>query len=173
MQPLPWPSLFSTFVILAVFIAGTTTARSEDPHELYERRCGGCHASHAGDFVRDHLVLRSGELFGPRSGQRIGAFLETGHGGLRPGEVLTLVTHFTNIGKSAGLFREKCIICHDRAVVFARNRLAVREGELIGRYSKRNIARFLTAHGRLSTSEVSSMVDVLKRQLMTSKPTSN
>lgn len=146
------------------------TAQSDDPHKLYENRCGGCHAPHAGEFVNDHLVLRSGKMFGRKSGREIGTFLQNGHGGLKPVEIPTLMMHITDIRKSGGLYRKKCIICHDRAVVFARNRLVIQDGGLVGRYSKRKIDQFLAGHGRLSGSEVPGMVGVLKRQLTTAEP---
>lgn len=172
MHPLIWPSTCSALVIAAI-MSISTTARSEDPHKLYESRCGGCHSPHAREFVRDHLVLQSGEVFGRRSAQQIGAFLETGHGWLKPDEISILVSHLTDISRSGGLFRKKCIICHDRAVVFARTRLAMRNGVLVGRYSGRNIRRFLNGHGRLSPSEVSNMIEVLERQLITAEPADN
>jgi len=153
-------------VILAGGLAGAF-AQTIDPHPLYEDRCGGCHVPHAGDFVRDNIVLSDGKLIGRKSGREPRAFLEAGHGKLTPDEIESIVILMTNIQQSGGLFQEKCIICHDRAMSLARSELIMKNGKLIGRYSKRDIEQFLSSHGRLRPDEVSKMVDVLKRQLTT------
>lgn len=141
------------------------SAQSRDPHQLYEKHCGSCHAGHAGAFVRDNLDMRAGETVGRKSRLGLASLLGSGHGGLAPDEVAPLIAHLTSIHKSGHLFHDKCIVCHDRAVVFARNRLIVRNGTLTGRYSSRDIERFLSSHGRLTAAEVATMVEVLKRQL--------
>lgn len=156
-------------LVLAV-LAGMTAvagAQSIDPHKLYEQRCGSCHARHAGDFVHDALVQSEGSVIGRKSGQELRGFLEAGHGKLSPDEIASMVAHLTSIQRSGRLFHNKCIICHDRAVVFARRELIVRDGELTGRYTNRNIGEFLSGHGRLKSDEVPKMIDVLKRQLST------
>ncbi|MFY0610858.1 MAG: hypothetical protein JXQ99_04985 [Hyphomicrobiaceae bacterium] len=78
-----------------------------------------------------------------------------------------MITHLTQIQQSGRLFHEKCIVCHERAVVFARVRLTLKEGRLIGRYTKRDTKQFLKNHGRLDSDEVFHMVGILKRQLIT------
>lgn len=171
------PRLPSLLMIIVLFVlaqadiigasAQTKDAQTKDPHILYEQRCGGCHAEHAGDFVGDSLLNSNGDIYGRKSGQELRSFLESGHGKLTVFEIETMVRHLTNIQNSGQLFRNKCRICHDRAVILARRKLIVKDGELIGRNTKRNIAQFLSGHGRLTSDEVSTMVDVLKRQLDT------
>lgn len=163
------PSLLMIFglVVLAHGNIIGASAQTKDPHMLYEQRCGGCHAEHAGDFVGDSLVNSNGDIYGRKSGQELQSFLESGHGSLTAFEIETMVRHLTNIQNSGQLFRTKCRICHDRAVILARRKLIVKDGVLIGRNTKRNIAHFLLGHGRLTPDEVSTMVDVLKRQLDT------
>ena len=72
-----------------------------------------------------------------------------------------------DIELSGGLFEKKCRICHDRAVKLARTELTIKDGRLVGRYSKRDIATFLAGHGRLTADEVPLIVDMLKRQIAT------
>jgi hypothetical protein len=155
--------------VLAVLTGGLASAFAQtvDSHRLYEQRCAGCHAPHAGDFVRDNLVLSDDMLVGRKSGRDLQVVLESGHGKLTPNEIESIVTLMTNIQQSGRLFQEKCTICHDRAVNLARSELILKDGKLIGRYSKRDIEQFLYTHGRLSPDEVTKMVDVLKRQLTT------
>ncbi len=158
--------ILCVFATLAVAPSGAG-ADVIDPHQLYEQRCGNCHEPHAGDFVHDNLVLSDGEVLGRKTGRELRAFLDAGHGNLIADEIASMVAHLTSIQQSGRLFRDKCIICHDRAVELARHHLIITDGELVGRYSKRNIERFLSGHGRLTDDEVPRMVDVLKRQLKT------
>ncbi len=155
-----------------ILVIGTAVAypQSIDPHQLYEQNCGGCHAPHAGEFVPDNLVHSDGNTVGRKSGVELRAFLEAGHGRLTQDEIMAIVAHLNSILKSGQLFREKCLICHDRAVKFARLQLTLKDGELVGRYSQRNIGQFLTSHGRLESDQVPQMVDVLKRQLVPEQP---
>lgn len=153
--------------VMALLIgAAAAQPQSIDPHQLYEQNCGGCHALHAGEFAHDNLVRVDGKTVGRKSGVELRTFLETGHGRLAPDEIVVIVAQLNSILTAGQLFQEKCRVCHDRAAKFARLNLAVEEGELIGRYSKRDIARFLIRHGRLAPDQVAKMVDVLKRQLV-------
>ena len=159
----------SVVCVLAVLAGSIAIAAAQtiDPHRLYEQRCSSCHAPHAGQFVSDNLIVSDGKLIGRKTGREVRAFLEAGHGKLMPDEVKSMVAHLTSVQRSGGLFQDKCIICHDRAVKLARTELVIEDGRLIGRYSRRDIAQFLTNHGRLKGDEVAKMVDVLKRQLTT------
>lgn len=155
--------------VLAFLTGGLASAFAQtvDPHQLYEQRCSGCHAPHAGDFVRDNLVLSGDRLVGRKSSRELQTVLESGHGKLTPDEIESLATLMMNIQQSGRLFQKKCMICHDRAVNLARSELILKDGKLIGRYSNRDITEFLYTHGRLSPDEVTKMVDVLRRQLTT------
>ena len=110
-----------------------------------------------------------GKTLGRKSRRELRPFLEAGHGKLTPDEITTMVTHLTNILQSGRVYHAKCLICHDRAVRFARTRLRIVDDVLIGRYSGRDIAQFLRGHGRLTGDEVPKMVEVLKRQLTTAQ----
>lgn len=154
--------LFLT-ALLVPLLAKPARAQSVDPHRLYEERCAGCHLPHAGDFVWQDLALMQGELTGQRSGRSVAAMLEAGHGRLTPQEAAILLAHFDTIRASGQLFRQKCRACHVSARDLARNSLILREGELTGRYTDRDIAAFLVGHGRLTPEQVAHMLEVLKR----------
>lgn len=160
-------SIVVTFLFALAAENNVAFGQAIDPHRLYEQRCSGCHAEHAGDFVHEKLIRSDGDIIGRQSGRELRGFLEAGHGALSPGEIVSLVTHLTSIQRSGRLFHDKCIICHVRAVDFARHTLLMKDGELIGRYSGRKIEQFLFTHGRLKADEVPRMVEVLKRQLKT------
>ena len=147
--------------------AATSVAIADptDPHLLYEKSCGGCHAPHAGKFVFESLDLAPQGLVGRKSGRSVQMMLEAGHGRVSPSEINAIMTHLSSIQQSGRVFQDKCSICHVRAVDLARHDLFLREGTLFGRYSGVEIATFLLRHGRLSAKEVAPMVEVLKRQL--------
>ncbi len=117
------PILTLVSLALALLAIGSAASRAQslDPHELYEGRCAGCHAPHAGEFVPEALVRRDGGIFGRDSGKELRAFLAGGHGRLAPPEVDAMVAHLAAILEAGGLYRDKCLVCHDRAVVLARS----------------------------------------------------
>ncbi|MCE8547535.1 hypothetical protein KBY25_17050 [Ruegeria pomeroyi] len=160
---MPRISLPLLTALLALFLAAPARAQSVDPHRLYEERCAGCHLSHAGDFVWQDLALTQEGLTGQRSGRSVAAMLKAGHGRLTPQEVAILLAHFDMIRASGQLFRQKCRACHVSARDLARHSLILREGELTGRYTDRDIAAFLVGHGRLTPEQVAQMLEVLKR----------
>ncbi len=142
-----------------------TSAETIDPHELFERRCARCHGQHAGEFVPSSLVVQEGELVGRENGKALTAFLASGHGRLGPDEIEPMVAHLAAILERSGLFREKCLICHGRAVAFARDRLILFQGRPMGRYTGRDVEAFLRNHGRLGASQVTVIVQMLRQQL--------
>ena len=75
------------------------------------------------------------------------------------------VAHLTFIVEAGGVFRDRCLICHDRAVVLARSELALRGDRLVGRYTGRDIAAFLETHGRLEGADIETILRMMKRQL--------
>ena len=157
--------MFSLLAGLVLLGGAVARAQTIDPHQLYERRCAGCHAPHAGDFARDSLERAGGEVLGRRNGKALRPLLEAGHGKLTAQEIDVMVAHLTAILRSGALFRQKCRICHDRAVLLARARLLQRNSRLVGRYTGRDIAAFLEIHGRLDSAEASRILEMLKRQL--------
>lgn len=166
---MPAPVLASLSLALVLLAIGSAApaAQSLDPHALYEGRCAGCHAPHAGDFVPDNLTRRDGRIVGRDGGQELRAFLAGGHGRLEPLEVDVMVAHLAAILEAGGLYRENCLVCHDRAVVLARRELALRGDRLVGRYTGRDIALFLENHGRLEGPEIETILRMLERQLAT------
>ncbi|GGH23909.1 hypothetical protein [Cribrihabitans marinus] len=149
-----------------VFWAVSATAQQVDPHVVYEQKCAACHTPHAGEFVADSLVATNGGLAGKSSGRLVRDSLKAGHGRLSDTEIDVLIEQFEFINESGGLFKEKCIICHDNAAKFARLNLILRDNVLTGRYSGKDVAEFLLTHGRLDASEAQRMVEVLTRQLL-------
>ena len=149
---------------------GMAHAQQIDPHSVYEKNCSGCHAPHAGEFVSQSTKMTSGTLVGKESGKPVSDYLAAGHGGLSVVEAEVLMEHMFGIWKSGRVFQQKCKICHTNAKELARSTLILRDDMLLGRYSDRNIAQFLTNHGRIDPDEVQRMVEVLKRQLETIAP---
>ena len=166
-MPAPVPAAFILALAFLLIGRAAPSAQTLDPHELYEGRCAGCHAAHAGDFVPDNLVRRDDRIVGRDSGKELRPLLAGGHGRLRPLEVDVMVTHLVAILEAGGLYRDRCLVCHDRAVALARGELVFRGDRLVGRYSGRDIAVFLENHGRLKGSEIAVILRMLERQLAT------
>jgi len=141
-------------------LAADEAAAPGDFHALFEARCMGCHG-HAGDFARQSLVLTDGVLRGRESGREIAPFLRRHKGGLDAEQTARFVAIFTKQVESGGLFQERCGMCHASARGVVRNYLILRDGELVGRYSGRDIRRFLTEHGRSSDEEAAEFYDTL------------
>ena len=155
-------------VIVAILLAAgisPAVAQHINPHILYEQNCARCHAPHAGEFVVATTDFTENGLVGRMSEEPVRGILEDGHGRLTPVGIDVLMAQFESIQNSGRLFHEKCGICHDNARTLARLELVLRDDEIIGRYSGRDIALFLKSHGRMSGNEAGRMVEVLKRQL--------
>ncbi len=153
--------------MLIAAVPGIVAAQASDPHRIYGQRCTRCHAGHAGDFARDSLEERGGQIVARRSGRPLAAFLRAGHGRLPPEQVAVLTDHLAAILGREALFQRKCRACHARALPLARLKLILRDGRLTGRYTDRDIAAFLGYHGRLTAREVPVLVEMLTGQLQT------
>lgn len=159
---------FVSCLLVFMFIASPAAlAQTIDPHELYEQRCSGCHALHAGEFVHDNLKRLGDKIVGRDTGKELRSFLTGGHGKLAPLEMDVMVAHLASILEAGALFREQCLICHGRAVALARSQIILRDGRLVGRYTGRDIGTFLENHGRLKGDQIATVVQMLERQLAT------
>ena len=160
-----YPITLALVLAAVIFAACASDAAATDPHELYERRCGDCHTPHAGQFVQESIGRADGKLVGQSSGRAVEAFLSAGHGKLSPAEIEVMMSHLTAILDAGALFKDNCVICHGRAVVFARGHLGMKDGLLVGRYSGREVEEFLTGHGRLEEPEIRIIVEALSKQV--------
>lgn len=147
--------------------AAIAQAQPVDPHAVYEQKCADCHEDHARSFADQHLLVKDNRVIGKRRSRDLEDFLIKGHGRLEPAEVRPLVAHLKSVVGADGLYEKKCRICHEPAVDFARIKLIMKEGKLLGRYSGRDIAEFMIDHGRVSQEEHAIIMDALKRQLAT------
>jgi len=152
--------------LLIALVAGIQPAIAADPHALYEKRCARCHASHGGMFVRQSLIKKDGNLIGIETQTEIGDLMRHGHGHLKSSEDIdTMVRHLSAIFNGGAIFQTKCLICHERAVTLARNRLINTQSGLKGRYTGRDMKLFLNNHGRLEEDEARTVLEMLARQV--------
>lgn len=64
------------------------------------------------------------------------------------------------------LFEEKCGRCHEHAGAFAREKLTIENGEVVGLRSGKPVLKTLASHfGRLSNEEAELVVDMFRRQI--------
>ena len=149
----------------------SAVAQTIDPHELYESKCAVCHEAHAYEFVTNNLRKKDAILVGKRMERDIGLILNNHRGTrLSQSESNALIKHFMGILEREGLYRRKCIMCHDSAVNLARRNLILRDGRLYDRYAGRWITSFLKNHGRLDESEQAIITEMLVYQLATTQP---
>jgi hypothetical protein len=155
-------TLFTTAMLASLTFAGA--ARAEDPHALFEDRCGRCHG-HAGPFVAEAVVLQDSQAVTKADAEPLADFLRGHRGRLTTGEVTALTAHMTRIAERSGLFRGKCRDCHESARDLAHDKLVLRDGRVVGRYSDRDMADFLPGHGRATSEDVQSLLAMLREQL--------
>ncbi|WP_146193044.1 hypothetical protein [Maritimibacter sp. 55A14] len=110
--------------------------------------------------MRERLSVVNGRLVGS-DGQDIEAFLAHHKGGLQGAELELFLEVFRAQLATGGLYRERCIFCHDPARDFARLNLIHRDGQLLGRYTGHDIAAFLPGHARLTEAEAARMTETL------------
>jgi hypothetical protein len=64
------------------------------------------------------------------------------------------------------LFEEKCGRCHEHAGTFAREKLTLENGEVLGLRSGKSVRKMLAGHyGELSNLEVDLILDMFRRQI--------
>ncbi|MEZ5908159.1 MAG: hypothetical protein R3D31_05090 [Hyphomicrobiaceae bacterium] len=154
--------------LLAMLAIAPASAQTIDPHRVWELKCAGCHGKHSRDFAKENVRKDGGKVLATKSGKPLDRLLERHRGTrLSDGEIDALVKHFGAMLKTGWLYERKCIVCHERAVDLARLHLIEREGRLEGRYTGRDIASFLTDHGRLAPAEIATVLAMLRRQLRT------
>ena len=154
--------LFSALLTVLAALPQLTAAQSAealDFHARFEERCFSCHG-HSGPFIRDHLQIDDTGAIVTENGRSVDALLDRHAGGLDEAEKPLFLSVFRKQIETGGLFRDKCIMCHDRAYELARLKLILRDGQVMGRYSDRDIGTFLLNHGRLTPEEAELMTDV-------------
>lgn len=162
--------ILTLVALILIAVASAAAADSIDPHRVYEQKCTRCHEDHARAFADTHLLLRDDRVIGLKRGRDLETFLDKGHGNLDQVEVIPLVEHLKSVTGAAGLYQAKCRMCHEPAVDFARLTLIMDGENLRGRYSKADIAEFMIDHGRVDQTEHATIMDALKRQLLTRQP---
>jgi len=142
-------------------------AGERDPHAVYETACARCHSPHAAEFFRERLIPDGDAVVIGRNREEFEAFLSGGHVPLSQKRVASLMDLAARVVQEPPLYGQKCRICHAPAVMLARRELLLRDGRLVGRYTGREIAGFLSAHGRLHGEETAQIVNMLRWQLET------
>lgn len=137
-----------------------------DPHAIYEARCANCHEPHARELVATHMKRIEGVAWLDDGSKTLKDALQSHPTPpLTSAEQAILVEHMTAMLGTGFIFGDKCATCHDRAVVFARENLVVRDGALVSAKSGRDVTKFLATHGYLKPNDIPTVVRILKRQL--------
>lgn len=131
-----------------------------DLHAYWDQRCQGCHG-HAGEFARRFLSVEEGRLVGQHHRQDLDRFLRQHYLADRLVEPITAML-MAQVA-TPPLFMQRCAGCHGSAADFARTRLALRDGVLVGTNSGRPVLETLGTHGKLSAKEVSLVTESLQR----------
>jgi cytochrome c5 len=161
----------TTLAILAVVgtvLATLPASAQEDPHKVYERRCNGCHVEHGADLARQKFKLDHDVLSVARTGARVDVLLRKHHGVTLTGaETAALLTLFKSGIQWAGVYQRLCARCHDKAVGFARERLVLRDGQIVSRKSGVDVGEMLKQHGGATDAEIATLLEMLRYQLAT------
>lgn len=131
-----------------------------DLHAYWEQRCQGCHG-HAGEFARRFLAVEEGRLVGQHHRQDLDRFLRQHYLADRLVQPVTamLMAQVT----TPPLFAQRCAGCHGPAADFARTRLALKNGVLVGTGTGRPVLDTLATHGRLTAQEAAQVTESLQR----------
>lgn len=136
---------------------------SQDPHTVYEQRCGGCHNEHGADLARQKLKLVSQQVVVAHSGRDLEQLLKKHHGvRLAAGEWQALAALFKLGMATGGVYQLRCARCHDQAVKLAREKLVLSDGRLVLRGSGKEIAAFLAGHGETQSAEMAHLLQALR-----------
>lgn len=158
------------FSVCLSFVAGSARAQSAgvDPHAVYEQACYSCHTEHAADLARQRLSIKSDKLAVARTGKDLATILKSHHGvKLKAEELAALTQLFRNGITWGGVYQHRCGGCHDKAVTLARSSLKMDGDKLVISKTGSDVATFLKTHGEASTTEVDTLVAMLKYQLAT------
>ena len=156
--------------LIALLVAGARVLAqapaqplSQDPHTVYEQRCGGCHNEHGADLARQKLKLAAEKVVVARTGRDLEAVLKKHHGvQLTAGEWPALAALFKLGMATGGVYQLRCARCHDTAVKLAREKLMLSDGRLVLRGSGKEVAAFLASHGETQASEMAHLLQALR-----------
>lgn len=158
----------AVLAMTSVLLAAVQAQAQEYPHGIYERRCHSCHAEHGADLARQKLKIDNDVLTVARTGGRVEVLLRKHHGvTLSVDETAALLALFKSGIQWAGVYQRLCARCHDKAVGFARERLLVRDGRIVSRKTGDEVGALLTRHGGATAAEISTLLDMLRYQLVT------
>ena len=159
---------FVTIAVAATLLGPRPGCAQEDAHGIYERQCHGCHAEHGADLARQKYKLENDVLSVARTGARVETLLRKHHGvSLTASETAALLTLFKSGIRWAGVYQRLCARCHDKAAGFARERLLLRDGQLVSRKDGAEVGELLKQHGGGSDEEISTLMEMLRYQLAT------
>ena len=133
--------------------AAAAQAGGGDYHARFEELCGRCHG-HSGPFARETLEIVEDRLVGRATGRPVEAFLRRHPGGLSSADSRMFHDVMYRQVQSGGVYRQRCAICHGRAVEMAARDLAIIDGHLVVRYGGRSVRELLGEHGRLEPDEI-------------------
>jgi mono/diheme cytochrome c family protein len=149
---------------IAAFVAVIVGVSAATGQGLYFERCGACHGP-AGQLTQVGLAFDGDVLRTRRAQVDLREFLRDHRGGLAASEIETVVGELRRVAQGRGRFQEKCGICHPSARTLARNKLVIRDGTLVGRYTGRDMGTYLAGHGRIAEKDIPFFIGVLTRVL--------
>lgn len=148
--------------VLLLTLGVGTAATATDLHAYWDSRCAGCHGD-AGDFARRTLRVESGRLLGHHQGAALERFLRQHYlaDELIP-RTMAMLAAQTVVDP---VYKDQCRRCHGAASAFARDKLRLRDGVLIGRGGGQPVHDTLRRHGGLDAAEAAAMARTLARVL--------
>lgn len=137
---------------LAAWLWATPPVVALDLHHFWDQRCGGCHG-HAGEFARRYLRVDAGKLIGRHHTDNLRLFLgQHEMSGAIADEIYAML-----------LAQASTPPVYQNAADLVRSSLVIEGGTVAGRESGRSLANFLPNHARLTSEELSVLVETLTR----------
>lgn len=129
---------------------------------LYRERCARCHGD-AGTFAPARLEIVDGVVRSRSSGRALAQVLRDHPGRPDVETVAALAVVLAEIVEGGGQFERRCAICHGSARSLAQRQLVLDDAGLHGRWSGRDIERYLADHARLDAAGAAFFTEVLGR----------
>jgi len=155
--PQALPSIFYTLLLIfsiasSIKVSATETPLTpDDAKKIWTKTCFTCHGD-SGDMARNFLTVVDGKLQGPLHKDTFRMFLTNHY--LSKTKADAVYSLLLTQAQTKSRYEKECSSCHQKASDLVRDKLALHNGVLYNRESKKVTYHFLQTHRELSKEDV-------------------